>query len=41
MGGVPVEYAYESDRKAWIRFTHPRWVYDGAAICGVPREVSR
>lgn len=41
IGGVGVEYMEESDKKAWIRFTHPRWVYEGAAICGVPHDVSR
>ena len=41
IGGVPVEYMRESDRKAWVRFVPPRWVYPGAAICGIPSEVSR
>lgn len=41
IGGVEVEYMYESDRKAWVRFPHPRWIYDGTAICGVPVEVGR
>jgi len=41
LGGVRVEYMYESDRKAWVRYVPPRWIYDGAAICGVPSEVSR
>lgn len=41
IGGVKVEYMYESDRKAWVRFPPPRWIYDGTAICGVPTEVSR
>ena len=41
IGGVEVEYMYESDRKAWIRFPHPRWIYDGTAICGVPVEVGQ
>lgn len=40
VGGVPVEYMYESDRKAWVHFCHPRWIYDGAAICGIPMEVN-
>lgn len=39
IGGVEVEYMYESERKAWVRFPHPRWVYNGTAICGAPREV--
>jgi len=40
IGGVEVEYMPESDRKAWVRFPHPRWIYDGTAICGVPETVS-
>ena len=32
---------YESDRKAWIRYPVPRWIWRGTAICGVPGEVSR
>ena len=30
-----------SDRKAWIRYPPPRWIWRGTAICGVPGEVSR
>jgi hypothetical protein len=41
LGGVRVEYMYESDEKAWVRYVPPRWIYEGAAICGVPGEVSR
>lgn len=41
IGGVDVEFMRESDRKAWVRFPPPRWVYPGATICGVPSEVSR
>lgn len=41
IGGVAVEYMEESDTKAWVRFRYPRWMYDGAAICGVPLETSR
>ncbi len=41
MGGVAVEYMEESATKAWVRFRYPRWMYDGAAICGVPVEASR
>jgi len=41
VGGVRVEYVYESDRKAWVRYVPPRWMYDGTAICGIPSEVSR
>ncbi len=31
----------ESERKAWVRFPPPRWIYPDAAICGIPTEVSR
>ena len=41
LGGVRVEYMYESDRKAWVRYVPPRWIYEGTAVCGVPSEVSR
>src|SRR5258708_22889840 len=32
---------YETDRKAWIRYPPPRWIWKGTAICGVSGEVSR
>jgi len=41
IGGVIVEYMHESDRKAWIRYPPPRWIWQGTAICGIPMEVSR
>src|SRR5262249_50705293 len=41
IGGVHVEYMYETDAKAWIRYPPPRWIWKGTAICGVPGEVSR
>lgn len=41
IGGVGVEYLEETDRKAWVRFRYPRWMYHGPTICGVPMEVSR
>ena len=41
IGGVRVEYMHETDRKAWIRYPPPRWIWRGTAICGVPGEVSR
>jgi hypothetical protein len=41
IGGVHVEYMHESDRKAWIRYPPPRWIWQGTAICGIPMEVSR
>ena len=41
IGGVPVEYMYESDKKAWVRFRYPRWMYHGPTICGVPCPSAR
>jgi hypothetical protein len=41
VGGVKVEYIHESDRKAWVRYPPPRWIWSGTAICGIPSEVSR
>jgi hypothetical protein len=41
IGGVKVEYIYESDRKAWVRYPPPRWIWSGTAICGIPLEVSQ
>ena len=41
VGGVGVEYMYESDQKAWVRFRYPRWMYAGPTLCGVPVGVSR
>ena len=39
IGGVSVVYMPESDRKDWIRFAPPRWLWDGTAICCIPGEV--
>jgi len=41
IGGVRVEYCRESDRKAWIRYPPPRWIWEGTAICAIPSEVSQ
>ena len=41
LGGVRVEYVRESDRKAWIRYPPPRWIWQGVAIAGIPSSVSR
>lgn len=40
LGGVKTEYAYESDRKAWVRYPPPRWIWSGATICGIPSRVN-
>jgi len=29
LGGVKTEYMYESDRKAWVRYPPPRWIWQG------------
>ncbi len=41
IGGVAVEYMYESDRKAWVRYSAPRWVWSGTALCAIPSSVSK
>ena len=41
IGGVSVQFMPESDRKAWVRYPPPRWVWSGTALCAVPTEVSR
>ncbi len=41
IGGVSVEYMYESDRKAWVRYAAPRWIWSGTALCGIPPEASK
>jgi len=40
LGGVKTEYVYESDRKAWVRYPPPRWIWQGTAICAIPRDVN-
>lgn len=40
LGTVHVEYMYEADHKAWIRYPPPRWMWEGTAICGIPSVVS-
>jgi hypothetical protein len=39
-GGVLVETMPESDKKAWVRYPPPRWIYEGASICAIPSQVS-
>ncbi len=41
IGGVRVEYMPQSDRKAWVRYAPPRWIWEGTAICGVSGDMSR
>ena len=40
LGGVKTEYFRESNRKAWVRYPPPRWIWRGTAICAIPREVN-
>ena len=40
LGGVKTEYIHESDRKAWVRYPPPRWIWQGTAICAIPRAVN-
>lgn len=40
LGGVKTEYLRESDRKAWVRYPPPRWMWRGTAIAAIPHEVS-
>lgn len=40
LGGVKVEYFEESERKAWIRYPPPRWLWAGTAICAIPSQVN-
>lgn len=40
LGGVKTEFMPESDRKAWVRYPPPRWIWQGAAICAVPKKVN-
>jgi hypothetical protein len=41
VGGVGVVFVPESDRKAWVRYLPPRWVFDGTALAGIPTRVER
>ncbi|HZZ35575.1 MAG TPA: hypothetical protein VFE03_07605 [Caulobacteraceae bacterium] len=40
LGGVKTELLVESDRKAWVRYPPPRWIWQGTAICAVPAAVN-
>jgi hypothetical protein len=40
LGGVHTEFVYETDRKAWVRYPPPRWMWRGSAIAAIPHEVS-
>src|SRR5258708_27306972 len=40
LGGVKTGYLRESDKKAWVRYPPPRWIWRGTAIAAVPYSVS-
>jgi hypothetical protein len=40
LGGVKTGYLRESDKKAWVRYPPPRWIWRGTAIAAVPHSVS-
>ena len=41
LGGVSVVFVPESEKKAWVRYLPPRWIFDGTAIAAIPTQVSR
>lgn len=41
IGGLDMEYAEESPRKAWVRYTAPMWTYDGIAMLCLPASLRR
>ncbi|MCP3913301.1 MAG: hypothetical protein GY713_20425 [Actinomycetia bacterium] len=41
VGGVGVVFVPESERKAWVRYLPPRWIFDGTALAAVPTRVAR
>jgi hypothetical protein len=40
LGGVKTAYLRESDKKAWVRYPPPRWIWRGTAIAAIPTAVS-
>jgi hypothetical protein len=40
LGGVLTETVIESERKAWVRYPPPRWMWRGSAIAAISHEVS-
>ena len=41
IGGLSMEYAEESPRKAWVRYTAPMWTYDGISMLALPAGLRR
>lgn len=40
IGGVSVEWIGETERKSWVRYPPPRWMWHGTAVAAVPGRVS-
>jgi hypothetical protein len=40
VGGVAVQFMPESERKAWVRYVPPRWIWAGTALCAIPDELT-
>lgn len=40
LGGVKTEVWLEHERKAWVRYPPPRWIWRGTAACAIPHEVN-
>ncbi len=41
IAGLSMEYAEESTRKVWVRYTAPMWTYDGVAVMAMPSDLRR
>ncbi|MCP5026976.1 MAG: hypothetical protein GY929_11900, partial [Actinomycetia bacterium] len=41
VGGVGVVFVPETERKAWVRYLPPRWIFDGTALAATPTRVAR
>lgn len=41
IGGLEMEYVEESDRKVWIRYKAPMWMYGGVALIAMPASIRR
>ena len=41
IGGLEMEYVEETQRKVWIRYMAPMWMYGGVAVMAMPSELRR
>lgn len=41
IGGLDMEYIEESDKKVWVRYRAPMWMYAGVAMIAMPASVRR